>query len=156
MPQQQAKPARPSLQQSLRLCSVALQTPLYELRVMHRIVLVSMQSTRVGANFHFPAATTGMARVALTVWCGRKRTSVNTLLPCASWHDFMSSTRRAHNVGPCRGRVGDGDALEALGDYYKCDAGMSVENVPAIVNLKNTGGTIYCTQVLYWMGGGGG
>ena len=35
-----------------------------------------------------------------------------------------------------RGRVGDGDVLEALGDYvlealgdYKCDAGMSVENV---------------------------
>jgi hypothetical protein len=27
------------------------------------------------------------------------------------------------------------DALEALGDY-KCDAGMSVENVPAVGNIK--------------------
>jgi hypothetical protein len=37
-------------------------------------------------------------------------------------------------------RVGDGDVLEALGDYYKCDAGMSVENVPAIVNVKTLKG----------------
>ncbi len=85
-----------------------------------------------------------------------KEELINTLLPCASWYDFMLSTRRARNVGPCRGRVGDGDALEALGAYYNCAAGMSVENVPAIVNVKNTGGTIYCTQVFYWMGGGGG
>ena len=27
------------------------------------------------------------------------------------------------------------DVLEALGDYT-CDAGMSVENVPAVVNIK--------------------
>jgi hypothetical protein len=27
------------------------------------------------------------------------------------------------------------DVLEALGEY-KCDAGMSVENVPAVVNIK--------------------
>ena len=47
------------------------------------------------------------------------------------------------------------DVLEALGEY-KCDAGMSVENVPAVVNIKNTEGTIYCTQVLYWVGSGGG
>jgi len=45
------------------------------------------------------------------------------------------------------------DVLEGMGDY-KCDAGMSVENVPAVVKIKNTEGTIYCTQVLYWWGGG--
>ena len=31
------------------------------------------------------------------------------------------------------------DVLEALGDY-KCDAGMSVENVPAVVNIKTLKG----------------
>ena len=42
------------------------------------------------------------------------------------------------------------DVLEALGEH-KCDAGMFVENVPAVVH-KNNEGTIYCTQVLYWVG----
>jgi len=32
---------------------------------------------------------------------------------------------------------------------------MSVENVPAVVNIKTHKGTIYCTQNLYWVGGGG-
>ena len=31
------------------------------------------------------------------------------------------------------------DVLEALGEY-KCDAGMSVENVPAVVNIKTMKG----------------
>ena len=31
------------------------------------------------------------------------------------------------------------DVLEALGEY-KCDAGMSVENVPAVVNIKTLKG----------------
>ena len=43
------------------------------------------------------------------------------------------------------------DALEELGEY-KCDAGMSVEDVPAIVNKKNSEGAIDCTQVQYWVG----
>ena len=47
------------------------------------------------------------------------------------------------------------DVLEALGEY-KCDAGMSVENVPAVVNIKTLKGRFYCTQVLYWVGVGGG
>ncbi len=33
------------------------------------------------------------------------------------------------------------DVLEALGDY-KCDAGMSVENVPAVVNIKTLKGLL--------------
>ena len=33
----------------------------------------------------------------------------------------------------------EGDVLEALGDY-KCDAGMSVENVPAVVHIKTLKG----------------
>jgi len=33
------------------------------------------------------------------------------------------------------------DVLEALGDY-KCDAGMSVENVPAVVNIKTRKGRL--------------
>ena len=42
------------------------------------------------------------------------------------------------------------DVLEALGDY-KCDAGMSVETVPAVVNIRRT---IDSTQVVYWVVGG--
>ena len=37
----------------------------------------------------------------------------------------------------------------------KCDIRMSVENVPAVVEHKNTEKTIYCTQVLYWVDGVG-
>ena len=33
----------------------------------------------------------------------------------------------------------ESDVLEALGDY-KCDAGMSVENVPAVLNIKTLKG----------------
>ncbi len=43
--------------------------------------------------------------------------------------------------------------LEGLGDY-KCDTGMSVENVPAVVDIKNNGGTIYCTKIFDWVDGG--
>ena len=43
--------------------------------------------------------------------------------------------------------------LECLSS--KCDVGMSVENVPAVVKNVNTEKTIYCTQVLYWVGGVG-
>ena len=39
------------------------------------------------------------------------------------------------------------DVPEALGDY-KCDAGISVENVPAVVDIKTLAGTIYFIQVL--------
>jgi hypothetical protein len=42
------------------------------------------------------------------------------------------------------------DVFEALGDY-KCDAEMSVETVPVVVNVRRT---IDCTQVLCWVGGG--
>ena len=41
------------------------------------------------------------------------------------------------------------DVFEALGDY-KCDAGISVETVPAVVNILRT---IDCTQSRYWVGG---
>ena len=47
------------------------------------------------------------------------------------------------------------DVLEALGDY-KCDAGMPVENMPAVVDIQTLKGRFYCTQVLYWVGGGDG
>ena len=47
------------------------------------------------------------------------------------------------------------DVLETLGDY-KCDTEMSVENVSEVVNTKTLKGRFYCTQVLYWMGGGDG
>jgi hypothetical protein len=40
------------------------------------------------------------------------------------------------------------DVLDALGKY-KCDAGMSVEDVPAVVKIKALG----CTQVQYWVPG---
>ena len=43
------------------------------------------------------------------------------------------------------------DVLDALGEY-KCDAGMSVEDVPAIVNTKTLKGRF--TQLQYWVGGG--
>jgi len=35
------------------------------------------------------------------------------------------------------------DVLEALGEY-KCDAGMSVEGVPALVNKKTYNSETYC------------
>jgi hypothetical protein len=41
------------------------------------------------------------------------------------------------------------DVFEALGDY-KCDAEMSVETVPAVVNIRRT---IDCTQGRSWVGG---
>ena len=45
--------------------------------------------------------------------------------------------------------------LKHLVCEYNCDAGMSVENVPAVVNTsKNYEGTIYCTHVLAWVDGG--
>jgi hypothetical protein len=50
------------------------------------------------------------------------------------------------------------DFLEALG-VYKCDAGMSVEYVPAVVHSKHLRDYLLHTsslQVLYWVGGGGG
>ena len=33
---------------------------------------------------------------------------------------------------------------------------ISVENVPAVVHIKTPKGRFYCTQVLYWVGGGDG
>ena len=42
------------------------------------------------------------------------------------------------------------DVLEALGDY-KCDTGVCVETVSAVVNIRRT---IDSTQVLYWVVGG--
>jgi hypothetical protein len=41
--------------------------------------------------------------------------------------------------------------FEALGEY-KCDAGMSVENVPAVVNIKTLTGRLWHTSSL-WVGG---
>ena len=43
------------------------------------------------------------------------------------------------------------DVLETLGEYM-CDSGLSVENVSAVVDIKNNEGKIYYTQVLYWVG----
>jgi hypothetical protein len=40
--------------------------------------------------------------------------------------------------------------LETLYEY-ECDTRMSVENVTVVVKHKNSGGTIYSTQVLYWV-----
>jgi hypothetical protein len=37
------------------------------------------------------------------------------------------------------------DVLEALGEY-KCDAGMSVETVPAVVNIKTLKGNLLLLQ----------
>jgi hypothetical protein len=44
------------------------------------------------------------------------------------------------------------DVFEALGDY-KCDRGISVENVPAVVNVQTLKERLIA-QVLYWVGGG--
>ena len=48
------------------------------------------------------------------------------------------------------------DVLEALGDY-KCDAGMSVENLPAVDNMKTLKGrsTMIAHTISNWVGGGG-
>ena len=48
------------------------------------------------------------------------------------------------------------DVLEALGDY-KCDTGMSVENGPAVGNIKTLKGRFIAHKFnAYWVGGGGG
>ena len=46
--------------------------------------------------------------------------------------------------------------LQSSGVTYntECETGMSVEDVLAIVNIKNTEGTIDYTQVQNWVGGG--
>jgi hypothetical protein len=59
-------------------------------------------------------------------------------------------------------KASERDVLEALGEY-RCDAGMSVEYVPAVVDIKTLKGRFiahkfsiahkYCTQV-HWVGGG--
>ena len=44
------------------------------------------------------------------------------------------------------------DVHDPLGEY-KCDTGMSVEDVSVIVNLKTLKGQ-FISQVQYWVGGG--
>ncbi len=47
------------------------------------------------------------------------------------------------------------DVLEALGDY-KCDAGMSVENVRAVANIKRLKGRFIANKFSTgWAEGGG-
>jgi hypothetical protein len=41
------------------------------------------------------------------------------------------------------------DVVEALGEY-KCDAGMSVENVPAVVNIKTLNGRWIAHKFSTW------
>ncbi len=41
------------------------------------------------------------------------------------------------------------DVLEALGDY-KCDAGMSVKNVPAVLNIKTLKGRFIAHKFSTW------
>jgi len=45
------------------------------------------------------------------------------------------------------------DVLEALRDY-KCDTGMSVENGPAVVNIKTLKGRFIASSLLGGVGGG--
>jgi len=47
------------------------------------------------------------------------------------------------------------DFLEALGEY-KGDAEMSLENGPAVVNIKTLKGRFIAPQVLHWVGDGRG
>ena len=38
------------------------------------------------------------------------------------------------------------DVLDAVGEYSKCPAGMSVENVPTVVNIKRLKGRLIPTS----------